>query len=101
MATGEERELARTSAEAASHEGADVVIWIGEWEGDVSELKQPLAKIEAQVASQAAQWNIPHVPRSGVSHDGHTQIILVERSRELPFGRDEPQDFGNKIAPNG
>ena len=57
--TGEERELARTSAEAASHEGADVVIWIREWEGDVSELKQLLAKIEAQVASQAAQWNIP------------------------------------------
>jgi len=57
--TGEERELARTSAEAASHEGADVVIWIREWEGDVSELKQLLAKIEAQVASQAAQWNNP------------------------------------------
>jgi hypothetical protein len=57
--TGEERELARTSAESASHEGADMVIWIREWEGDVSELKQLLAKVEAQVASQAAQWNIP------------------------------------------
>ncbi len=45
--TGEERELARTSAEAASHEGADVAIWLREWEGNVSELKQLLAKIEA------------------------------------------------------
>ncbi len=57
--TAEERELARTSAEAASHEGADVVIWIGEWEDDVGELKQLLAKIDAQVASQPPSGNIP------------------------------------------
>ena len=91
--TAEERELARTSAEAASQEGADVVIWIGEWEDDVGELKQLLAKIDAQVASQPPSGTSPHTC-SGVSHDGYTQIILVERSRELPFGRDEPQDFG-------
>ncbi len=47
VVTGEERELARTSAEAASHEGADVAVWIREWEGNVSELKQLPAKIEA------------------------------------------------------
>jgi NAD(P)-dependent dehydrogenase (short-subunit alcohol dehydrogenase family) len=60
VVTGEERELARTSAEAASHEGADVVIWIREWDGDVSELKQLLAKIEAQVASQPPNGTSPH-----------------------------------------
>jgi hypothetical protein len=58
--TGEERELARTSAEAASHEGADVVIWIREWEGDVSELKQLLAKVETQAASQPPSGTSPH-----------------------------------------
>jgi hypothetical protein len=92
---GEERELARTSAESASHAGADVVIWIREWEGDVSELKQLLAKVEAQVASQPPSGTFPHTSLWRQSR-WHTQIVLVERSRELPFGRDEPQDFGNK-----
>ena len=59
VVTGEERELARTSAEGASHEGADVVIWIREWEGDVGELKQLLAKIDAQVASQPPSGTSP------------------------------------------
>ena len=59
--TAEEHELARTSAEAASHEGADMVIWIREWEGDVSELKKLLAKIEAQVASQPPNGTSPHI----------------------------------------
>jgi NAD(P)-dependent dehydrogenase (short-subunit alcohol dehydrogenase family) len=52
VVTGEERELARTSAESVSDEGADVVIWIREWKGDVNELKQLLRKMEAQVVTQ-------------------------------------------------
>ena len=73
--TGEERELARTSAEAASHEGTDVVIWIREWESDVSELKQLLAKIEAQVASQPPSGTSPHTSlwrQSRWVHTNHT-----------------------------
>jgi hypothetical protein len=72
--TGEERELARTSVEAASHEGADV-IWIREWEGDVRELKQLLAKIEAQVASQPPSGTSPHTSlwrQSRWVHTNHT-----------------------------
>ena len=60
VVTGEERELARTSAESVSLQGADVVIWIREWDGDVSELKQLLAKIEARVASQPPNGTSPH-----------------------------------------
>ena len=72
--TGEERELARTSAEAASHEGADV-IRIREWEGDVSESKQLLAKIGAQVASQPPGGTSPHTSlwrQSRWVHTNHT-----------------------------
>ena len=75
VVTGEERELARTSAEGASHEGADVVIWIREWEGDVSELKQLLAKVEAQVASQPPSGTSPHTSpwrQSRWVHTNHT-----------------------------
>ena len=75
VVTGEERELARTSAEAASPEGADVVIWIREWEGDASELKQLLAKIEAQVASQPPNGTSPHTSfwrQSRWVHTNHT-----------------------------
>ncbi len=78
--TGEERELARTSAEAASHEGADVVIWIREWEGDVSELKQLLAKIEAQVASQPPSGTSPHTSlwrQSRWVHTNHTSRAVA------------------------
>ena len=60
--TGEERELVRTSAESVSHQEADVVIWIREWNGDVNELKRLLAKIEAQVASQPPNGTSPHIP---------------------------------------
>ena len=73
--TAEERELARTSAEAASHEGADVVIWIGEWEDDVGELKQLLAKIDAQVAPQSPGGTSPHTSlwrQSRRVHTNHT-----------------------------
>jgi len=52
VVTGEQRELARTSAEYVLLQGADVVIWIREWNGDVNELKRLLAKIETQVASE-------------------------------------------------
>ena len=52
VVTGEQCELARTSADSVSLQGADVVIWIREWKGDVNELKRLLPKIEAQVASQ-------------------------------------------------
>jgi NAD(P)-dependent dehydrogenase (short-subunit alcohol dehydrogenase family) len=61
VVTGEERELVRTSAESVSHDEADVVIWIREWEGGVSELKRLLAKIEAQVASQPPNGTSPHI----------------------------------------
>ncbi len=60
VVTGEQRELARTNAESVSLQGADVVIWIREWEGDVSELKQLLEKIDAQVASQPPNGISPH-----------------------------------------
>jgi NAD(P)-dependent dehydrogenase (short-subunit alcohol dehydrogenase family) len=60
VVTGEERELVRTSAESVSHDEADVVILIREWEGDVSELKQLLEKIEAQIASQPPNGTSPH-----------------------------------------
>jgi len=61
VVTGEQRELARTSAESVSHQGADVVIWIREWKGDVNELKRLLAKIETQVASQPPNGTSPHI----------------------------------------
>ena len=59
VVTGKQRELVRTSAESVSHDEADVVILIREWEGDVSELKQLLEKIEAQVASQPPNGAAP------------------------------------------
>jgi NAD(P)-dependent dehydrogenase (short-subunit alcohol dehydrogenase family) len=59
VVTGERRELARTFGETVSHEGADVVIWIREWKGDVGELKQLLSKIETQVASQPPNGTSP------------------------------------------
>jgi NAD(P)-dependent dehydrogenase (short-subunit alcohol dehydrogenase family) len=61
VVTGEERELARTSAESVSLQGADVVIWIREWKGDVNELKRLLAKIETQVASQPPNGTSRHI----------------------------------------
>jgi NAD(P)-dependent dehydrogenase (short-subunit alcohol dehydrogenase family) len=61
VVTGEQRELAGTSAESLSHQGADVVIWIREWKGDVNELKRLLAKIETQVASQPPNGTSPHI----------------------------------------
>ena len=61
VVTGEQRELARTSAESVSHQGADVVIWIREGQGDVKELKRLLAKIETQVASQPPNGTSPHI----------------------------------------
>ncbi len=61
VVTGEQRELALTSADSASHQGADVVIWIREWKLDVNELKRLLAKIETQVASQPANGTSPHI----------------------------------------
>jgi NAD(P)-dependent dehydrogenase (short-subunit alcohol dehydrogenase family) len=60
VVTGEQRELARTSAESVLLQGADVVIWIREWNGDVNELKQLLARIETQVASQRPNGTSPH-----------------------------------------
>jgi NAD(P)-dependent dehydrogenase (short-subunit alcohol dehydrogenase family) len=59
VVTGEQRELARTSAESVSHQGADVVIWIREWKGDVNELKQLLAKNRVAGCVTSTQWNIP------------------------------------------
>ena len=61
VVTGEQRELAGTSAESLSHQGADVVIWIREWKGDVNELKRLLAKIETQVAPQPPNGTSPHI----------------------------------------
>ena len=61
VVTGEQRELARTSAESVLLQGADVVIWIREWKGDVNELKWLLAKIETQVASQSPNGTSPHI----------------------------------------
>ena len=61
VVTGEQRELARTSAKSVSHQGADVVIWIREWKGGVNELKRLLAKIETQVASQPPNGTSPHI----------------------------------------
>ena len=61
VVTGEQRELARTSAESVSLQGADVVIWIREWKGNVNELKRLLAKIETQVASQPPNGTSQHI----------------------------------------
>ena len=61
VVTGEQRELAGTSADSVSLQGADVVIWIREWKGDVNELKRLLAKIETQVASQPPNGTSPHI----------------------------------------
>jgi NAD(P)-dependent dehydrogenase (short-subunit alcohol dehydrogenase family) len=61
VVTGEQRELAGTSTESLSHQGADVVIWIREWKGDVNELKRLLAKLETQVASQPPNGTSPHI----------------------------------------
>jgi hypothetical protein len=61
VVTGEQCELARTSADSVSLQGADVVIWIREWKGDVNELKRLLAKIETQVASQPPNGTSRHI----------------------------------------
>ena len=61
VVTGEQRELAGTSADSVSLQGADVVIWIREWKGDVNELKRLLAKIETQVASQPPNGTSRHI----------------------------------------
>ena len=71
VVTGEQRELARTSAESASLQGADVVIWIREWKGDVNELKRLLAKIEIQVASQPPNRTSRHISLWRQSMGGH------------------------------
>ena len=71
VVTGEQRELARTSAKSVSHQEADVVIWIREWKGDVNELKRLLAKIETQVASQPPNGTSPHISLWRQSMGGH------------------------------
>jgi NAD(P)-dependent dehydrogenase (short-subunit alcohol dehydrogenase family) len=60
VVTGGKRELARANAEPVSNEGADVVIWVRDWTGDVDKLKQLLARIEAQVAPQPPNGTSPH-----------------------------------------
>jgi NAD(P)-dependent dehydrogenase (short-subunit alcohol dehydrogenase family) len=52
VVTGGRRELDRTIAQAGADEGADVVIWMREWGGDLNELKHLLLKMEAQVVKQ-------------------------------------------------
>jgi NAD(P)-dependent dehydrogenase (short-subunit alcohol dehydrogenase family) len=71
VVTGEQRELARTSAESVSHDEADVVIWIREWKGDVNELKWLLARIETQVASQPPNRTSRHISLWRQSMGGH------------------------------
>jgi len=71
VVTGERRELARTFGEAVSHEGADVVIWIRKWKGDVNELKRLLAKIETQVASEPPNQTSRHISLWRQSIGGH------------------------------
>ena len=71
VVTGEQRELARTSADSVSLQGADVVIWIREWKGDVNELKRLLAKIEIQVASQPPNRTSRHISLWRQSMGGH------------------------------
>ncbi len=71
VVTGEQRELARTSAESVLLQGADVVIWIREWNGDVNELKRLLAKIETQVASQPPNRTSRHISLWRQSMGGH------------------------------
>jgi NAD(P)-dependent dehydrogenase (short-subunit alcohol dehydrogenase family) len=61
VVTGEQRELARTTADSVSLQGADVVIWIRDWKDDINELKRLLAKIETQVASQPPNGTSPHI----------------------------------------
>jgi NAD(P)-dependent dehydrogenase (short-subunit alcohol dehydrogenase family) len=64
VVTGEKRELDRSSAEVGAAKGADVVIWMPEWKGDVNELKRLLRKVEAWVitpqpngvSSQVSLW---------------------------------------------
>lgn len=64
VVTGGKRELDRTSVEGGAAEGADVVIWVREWKGDVNELKRLLHKVAAQVitprpnggSSQVSLW---------------------------------------------
>ena len=64
VVTGEQCELARTSADSVSLQGADVVIWIREWKGDVNELKQLLPRMElrsAIVSQQQANGTSRHI----------------------------------------
>jgi NAD(P)-dependent dehydrogenase (short-subunit alcohol dehydrogenase family) len=70
VVTGGKRELDRTIAQAGADEGADVVIWIRAWGGDVNELKHLLLKMEAQVVKQ--QPNECHyIPHFGARQCGH------------------------------
>ena len=71
VVTGEQRELALTSADSASHQGADVVIWIREWKVDANELKRLLAKIETQVASEPPNQTSRHISLWRQSIGGH------------------------------
>ena len=71
VVTGEQGELARTSAESVLLQAADVVIWIREWNGDVNELKRLLEKIETQVASEPPNQTSRHISLWRQSIGGH------------------------------
>jgi NAD(P)-dependent dehydrogenase (short-subunit alcohol dehydrogenase family) len=60
VVTGGKRELDRTIAEAGADEGADVVIWMREWKGDVNELKLLLLKMEAEVVTRQSNGTSSH-----------------------------------------
>ncbi len=61
---GGTHDLGHTIAESVSHQGADAVIWIREWKGDVNELKQLLPRMELLptiVSQQQANGTSPHI----------------------------------------
>jgi hypothetical protein len=61
---GGKEELDHIIAEAGADEEADLVIWIREWKGNVSKLKQLLLQIAAEVVTQQLNGH-RHIRHSG------------------------------------
>ena len=99
VVTGEQCELARTSADSVSLQGADVVIWIREWKGDCQRIETAAGKNRDSGCVTAAQPNITTY-FTLASVDRWTQILLVIRLGNARTSRLTLKDFWNKNAPD-
>ena len=98
VVTGEERELARTSAESVSHEGADLVIWIREWKGDVNELNSCWQESRRRLRHSPMEHH--HMLHSGARPCGPTNLTGSVRPA-LTVAQLTAKDFWNVLSAKG